>query len=121
MNDPAPHDNLLQLPEVIRRYQDGHDRHDVEVALAAFTPDARVVDEDREYRGSDEIRHWLETAAREFTYTRTPLSAEAPATERWLVVNRLEGDFPGGVVDLRYQFGLTGDLIAELVITPSAS
>jgi len=34
------------------------------------------------------------------------------------VVNHLEGDFPGGVVDLRYQFALKGDLIAELVIAP---
>jgi hypothetical protein len=118
VNDPAPHNSRLQLPAVIRRYQDGHDRHDVEVTLSAFTLDARVVDEDHEYRGSDEIRHWLETTAREFTYTRTPVSAEALAPERWLVVNHLEGDFPGGVIDLRYQFKLTGDLISELLITP---
>ena len=36
----------------------------------------------------------------------------------WIVVNHLEGDFPGGVVDLRYRFVMTGDLIAELVIAP---
>ena len=30
----------------------------------------------------------------------------------------LEGDFPGGVVDLRYQFVLAYDRISELVIAP---
>jgi hypothetical protein len=38
--------------------------------------------------------------------------------DTWLVVNHLEGDFPGGVVDLRYRFALSGDLISELVIAP---
>ena len=36
----------------------------------------------------------------------------------WVATNRLEGDFPGGVVDLRYRFAMDGDLIAELVIAP---
>jgi hypothetical protein len=108
----------LELPEVIIRYQEAHDRHDTAAALTAFAPDARVVDENREYRGFDEIRQWLQTAASEFTYTRTLVSAEAPTTGTWLVVNHLEGDFPGGVVDLRYKFVLTADLIAELLIAP---
>jgi hypothetical protein len=118
MNDAAVPDSLLRPPEVIRRYQSSHDRRDVDGALSAFTADAKVVDEDREYRGVEEIRHWLETAASAFTYVRTLLSAETPAPGKWLVVNHLAGDFPGGVVDLRYQYRLTGDLISELLITP---
>ena len=119
MNDATrPGQDDLELPEVIIRYQEAHDRHDTAAALSAFAPDAIVVDENREYRGSDQIRHWLRTAASEFTYTRTFVSAEAPATDTWLVLNHLEGDFPGGVVDLRYKFVLTADLIAELLIAP---
>jgi hypothetical protein len=38
--------------------------------------------------------------------------------DTWLVTNRLEGDFPGGIVDLGYRFRLTGDAIAELLIAP---
>jgi hypothetical protein len=33
-------------------------------------------------------------------------------------VNHLEGNFPGGVVDLRYRFVVVDDLISELVIAP---
>jgi hypothetical protein len=67
---------------------------------------------------ADRIRHWLARASTEFTYTRTLLDAQAVDSNSWLITNRLEGNFPGGIVDLRYQFVLKGDLIAELVIAP---
>jgi len=108
----------IDLPDVIRQYQDAHDRHDTETALATFTPAARVIDEEREHQGTDEIRHWLETAATEFTYTRSLVTANALGAQTWLVVNHLEGNFPGGVVDLRYRFQLSGGLISGLVIAP---
>jgi len=113
-SEPAPAD----LPGVVRRYQDAHDRRDTDVALSAFAPDARVLDDGHEYHGSDEIRRWLSTAASEYEFTRTLVSAEAVDAETWIVVNHLEGSFPGGVVDLRYQFALRGDLISTLVIAP---
>lgn len=100
------------------RYQDAHDRRDTVTALSAFAPNARVVDDGQEYRGSDEIRDWLTHAASEYTFTRSLVRAEATGSDTWLVVNHLEGDFPGGVVDLRYQFVVTRDLISELVIAP---
>jgi hypothetical protein len=106
------------LPEVISRYQRAHDEHDTEAALATFAPDAKVVDDGNQFRGSAEIRSWLATAAREFTFTRALLRAESVGVDNWIVVNHLEGNFPGGEVDLRYQFTLEGDLIAELVIAP---
>jgi hypothetical protein len=34
------------------------------------------------------------------------------------VRNRLEGNFPGGVVDLRYEFTLSIDRISALTIAP---
>ena len=114
----TPPDAGLELPEVVTRYQDAHDRHDTVTALSAFAPNARVVDDGQEYRGSDEIRDWLTHAASEYTVTRSLVRAEATGGDTWLVVNHLEGDFPGGVVDLRYQFVVTGDLISELVIAP---
>jgi len=106
------------VPEVITRYQDAHDRHDTDVALSAFAPEAVVLDDGKEFHGSAEISTWLTTAAAEYTYTRTLVSAETTDNDTWLVVNHLEGDFPGGVVDLRYRFALRGDLISELVIAP---
>ena len=119
MHDNAtPGGGDTSLPESVRRYQDAHDRHDTDVALAAFAPDAAVFDDGKDFHGIDEIRTWLTTAASEYTFTRTLVSADVVDPETWLVVNHLEGNFPGGVVDLRYKFTLRGDLISELVIAP---
>ena len=106
------------LPSVIGRYFDAHDRRDTDAALSAFARDATVGDDGREYSGLEEIREWIAAASTQFTYTRTLLDASAQESNRWLVRNRLDGDFPGGVVELRYEFTLDDDLIAELVIEP---
>lgn len=106
------------VPDVIATYQSAHDARDTDVALATFTADARVVDDGREHVGTDAVRAWLGTEAAQYTFTRTLVDAVPEGDDRWLVVNHLEGDFPGGEVDLRYRFRLVDDRIAELVIAP---
>lgn len=108
---------MTELPDVIVRYQTAHDRNDATGALAAFTDDAVVEDDGKTYRGRDEVAHWLTTASSEFTYTRTLVSTEETATG-WLVTSHIEGNFPGGQVDLRYAFELDGTHIERLVIAP---
>jgi hypothetical protein len=117
-NTSAPSGGDTVLPEVVQQYQEAHDRHDTDIALSAFAPDAAVFDDGKEFHGTDEIRSWLTTAASEWTFTRTLVSAARVDDQTWLVVNHLEGNFPGGVVDLRYKFTLIGELISELVIAP---
>ena len=107
-----------ELPSVITVYQAAHDQHDVDAALAAFTEDAVVHDEDRDWAGLEQIRQWLTKTSTEYTFTRTLLGVEPMGTNLWLVRNRLEGNFPGGVVDLRYEFRLDGERIAGLAIAP---
>lgn len=111
MNDTA-------IPEVVGTYQDAHDRHDITAALSAFAAEATVADDGHEYHGTSEIRDWLTRTTTEFRYTRTLLSAEAVNNDTWLIRNRLEGNFPGNVVDLRYRFTVAGELITALAIAP---
>ena len=107
-----------QLPAVVRGYLTAHEAHDTDAALAAFTPTAVVVDDGSTYRGTEEVRRFLARAGAQFTYTTTLVGAERVDDEHWVATNRLQGDFPGGVVDLRHRFVLDGDRIAELVIAP---
>jgi len=116
--DDFPDDTDLPVPPVIAHYLEAHDRHDTSRALSTFIDDATVIDESREYHGIDDIRRWLDTAAREFTYTRTTLGASRIDSDTWLIENRLEGDFPGGLADLQYRFSMRAGRIAELVIAP---
>jgi hypothetical protein len=107
-----------ELPDVIRRYQDAHDGHDVDGALATFASDATVRDEGQQWLGTTEISNWLIRTSTEYTFTRMPLSVETVGDGSWEVRNRLEGNFPGNVVELRFRFDLDGDQIASLTIAP---
>ena len=104
------------LPRVISDYQAAHDRRDTPTALAQFADDAVVTDDGHTYTGTDEIDAFIRTAASEYTFTRTLLDAAEIAAGEWNLTNRLEGDFPGGTVDLSYRFRLAGDRIARLDI-----
>ena len=108
----------IELPAVITVYQAAHDQHDVDAALATFAEDAVVRDEDQDWVGLEQIRQWLTKTTTEYTFTRALLGVEPIGTNAWLVRNRLEGNFPGGVVDLRYEFELDGEHIAKLAIAP---
>jgi hypothetical protein len=108
----------VALPPVIATYQAAHDRRDVATALAQFTADAIVTDDGHTYEGRAGVESFVRTAAAAYTFTRTLLAAEETAPGSWLVTNHLEGDFPGGVVDLRYEFHLTDGHISALHIAP---
>jgi ketosteroid isomerase-like protein len=106
------------LPTPIRSFLAAHVARDAETALRAFIPDAVVVDDGSTYRGTAEVRDFLSRAGSEFTYTTTLIGVEQLPDEEWVAVNRIEGDFPGGVADLRYRFTMRGELIAALTIAP---
>lgn len=108
----------IRFPFQVAVYLDAVARDDVEASLAAFTPDAVVIDEGREYRGA-EIREWRMTSASEYTYTTDFRTLEAIDDTHFVALHHLEGDFPGGVVDLRYRFALApGGRIERLEIAP---
>lgn len=82
-------------------------------------PAAVVVDDGRTFRGTEEISGFLRHAGAEFRYTTELVGARRTDDSRWVVTQRLEGDFPGGVVELDHRFTLAGGLVAELVVVPS--
>lgn len=105
------------LPAAVARYlRDAID--DRPSTLGTFAPDARITDEGRDHDGVEAIRDWLNSAGSEYTYTTTYLGQRSDGPDRCVVATRIEGDFPGGVADLRYRFTLEGDRIRELVIAP---
>ncbi|WP_329219396.1 nuclear transport factor 2 family protein [Streptomyces sp. NBC_01485] len=107
-----------ELPDVITRYLSAHRAHDTAAAVASFAGDATVVDDGTTYEGVAAIEGWLSRVATEFTYTVELTAAERTDATHYDAVHHLEGDFPGGAVDLRYRFTLHGDLIERLVIEP---
>jgi hypothetical protein len=105
-----------QLPVTIRSFLNAHAARDTDVALPLFVSDAVVVDQDETFRGTDEILGFLRKAGAEFSYTTELIGAQRIDDEHWIAKNRLEGNFPGGIVNLDFRFAMDGDRISELVI-----
>jgi ketosteroid isomerase-like protein len=112
------------LPPVVSNYLAASDRDDVDAIVACFTEDAVVLDEDRHWRGAQAIRQWRENVATAYEYTVAIVGSQAlgevDGGQRHEVYTHLEGNFPGGQVDLTNRFTLRGDLIVGLQIVPTA-
>ncbi|MCM4083561.1 nuclear transport factor 2 family protein [Paractinoplanes hotanensis] len=107
-----------ELPTAITTYLPAHQEHATETAIGPFAADAVVTDEGQTYHGRAQIRGWLDKSAGEYTYTTEFAGASRDGGTGWDVIQHLEGDFPGGEVDLHYRFTLDGDHISRLVIEP---
>ena len=77
-----------------------------------------VTDEGHTFRGTEEVSGFLRTASSEYTYTTDLVGAQRVDDDHWVALLHLEGDFPGGVADLRYRFTLVDDLVSGLAIAP---
>ena len=111
------------LPTIISEYQAASDRGDFDAAVGCFTDDAAVIDQGQEVRGHANIRQWLKSAATEYERTVEVRGATALGTvdglDRHDVFTHLEGNFPGGTVDLTDRFGLLHGRIASLEFVPT--
>ncbi|MGA8988414.1 nuclear transport factor 2 family protein [Aeromicrobium sp.] len=107
---------MTTTPDVIARYYAAAASGDLDVLLDCFTREAYVIDEGQHYQGIAEIRRWRESVASHYTYTTEITGTEQAADGKYVVATHLEGNFPGGVVDLKQRLTVTGDLISELLI-----
>ena len=104
------------LPDTITKYLIGHVTRNVPAAMRWYTDDAEVTDDGKTYRGRDEIRAWLARSASEYSYTTELTSTRQVDEHTYVATHHLEGNFPGGTVDLDFTFTLENDVITRLVI-----
>ncbi|MBF4161607.1 nuclear transport factor 2 family protein [Nocardioides acrostichi] len=115
-NNTTPIDPA-DLPAVITRHIAAHHAHDIDAEMACFGQGATVTDDGQTYTGTAEIRAWLGRATSEYSYTIEVAGASRADVLHYDVVQRLEGDFPGGTVDLHYRFTLAdGSTVVDLQI-----
>ncbi|ARJ03950.1 hypothetical protein GCM10010988_26290 [Cnuibacter physcomitrellae] len=94
-----------ELPAAVHGFVDGWQGRDAAGVEALFADEAVVSDEGHTYRGLDEIRGWVRGSIDLFTTTLTFLRGREDDGMVGASF-RLEGDFPGGVVELEYRFRL---------------
>jgi hypothetical protein len=104
--------------DLVRRYFELDAGREIDAIVALFHDDASVVDEGETHRGTAAIRAWQLGPASRYTYTTEILDSVALAPDRHVVTGRLTGNFPGGSVELKWDFTVAGGRISRLVIAP---
>ncbi|BBY23127.1 nuclear transport factor 2 family protein [Mycobacterium stomatepiae] len=117
--------NEESMPQALSDYLAAAERRDVEAVVACFSDDASVLDEGKHRTGRAEIRRWREDVDSAFEYTSTITGftalGETDGVRRYDVFLHLEGNFPGGEVDLVNSFAIRGNRIVNLRIVPAGS
>jgi len=101
---------------VIARYFDAQAARDFDTLLTLFADDAVVIDEGQSRQGASEIRAWRENVATAYKYSTELRGVTLSGDGIYVAQVHLEGNFPGGTVDLRYRFTTDGDAIRTLEI-----
>jgi hypothetical protein len=111
--------HIPDLPTTVTAYLDADPDADPATIAGLFSADATVTDDGHTYRGRAEIIAWRADVAATFSYTTTRLRTERDDSVI-VVVNRIEGNFPGGRIDLANRFTLdTAHRIRSLTIEPT--
>lgn len=105
----------IPMPPPVQLYFQSEAFNDTQRLAECFALDAVVKDERRTHEGIEAIRAWKTQSKAATKYQVTPVSAE-PDGARVVVTGRVEGEFPGSPVMLRYLFDLQGDRISALEI-----
>jgi hypothetical protein len=114
---PTNTDNAISfsLPRPVAIYLAAVKTKDTDMLALCFADDARVHDENSDYRGLDAIRAWKQETDAKYRYVMDPLDASVSENTVKLRA-RLTGEFPGSPVELDYTFLLATDKISSLEI-----
>lgn len=113
--------STTEIPTEIDRYLQAEQASDWPAVAACFLPTGVVLDEGRTHVGRDEIAAWRADVAAKVSFTSTVIEAKPLGAEGFRLTQRIEGSFPGGVVELHFRFALRDDRIAALMILPRSS
>ena len=103
------------LPKPIAVYVSAENSGDTKLFDQAFAENATVSDESATYEGLAAIKAWKAETKRKYQHTVDPLRIEE-RDGKFVVTNRLTGNFPGSPIELEFVFTLDGDKIVSLEI-----
>jgi len=95
----------IKLPEIIKKYVDASNKHDVKSILACFSDDGVVQDEGETLRGKKAIEGWIVKTIEKYKFQFKPLSVKDDDAEVVVAVE-VSGTFDGSPVTLDYHFTL---------------
>jgi hypothetical protein len=105
-----------RLPEAIKNSLAAAQRHDPDAVALNFTADTTIREAGTTYSGHEGVRAWVRNHAEEYEDTVT--HAYSVDRGHYILVDHVEGDFPGRVADLLYEINIDeAGLIVSLRVT----
>ena len=105
----------ITLPQIIQKYVDSSNRHDVQSILSCFSDDAVVHDEAETLHGKKAIEDWITKTIEKYKFQFKPISVRQDDAEV-IVAVEVSGTFDGSPITLDYHFTIEGDKILSLTI-----
>jgi len=105
----------IKLPQIIQKYIDSSNRHDVQSILSRFSDDAVVRDEGETLRGKKAIEDWLTRTIGKYKFQLNPVTFRQDNAEV-IVAMEVSGTFDGSPITLDYRFIATNEKITSLTI-----
>ncbi len=103
------------LPKPIALYMAAENSGDTNLFDQCFAENAVVSDENETHKGLTAIKKWKAETRKKYQHTVDPLSVKKDRG-KFIVTNRLTGNFPGSPIELEFVFTLEGDKIVALEI-----
>jgi hypothetical protein len=103
------------LPKPVALYVSAENSGDLKLFDQCFTEDATVSDESQTYKSLAAIKKWKAETKKKYQHTIDPLRV-ADQGGKFVVTNRLTGNFPGSPIELDFVFAIRGDKIVSLEI-----
>jgi hypothetical protein len=97
-----------ELPNILVRYFNAQNAHDIDAMVACFASDAAVRDEGEEIVGTNAIRAWKVETSAKYRITAEPIRCVVEGGHTTVVV-KVSGTFPGSPTNLAYRFSFSGD------------
>jgi ketosteroid isomerase-like protein len=105
----------IKLPDIIQKYVEASNQHDVKSILACFADDAVVQDEGEEPRGKKAMENWIVRTIEKYKFHFNPLSVKDAGGETVVAVE-VSGTFDGSPVTLDYHFVIENGQIAAFAV-----
>jgi len=107
--------NTMKLPASVAKYVETTNAGDAVAAAKLFWESAVVQDDGAEHRGPAAIQEWVEESTRKYQAQLVPLALEESG-EHAVLRGLVSGNFPGSPIELDFEFVVSEDKIARLVI-----
>jgi SnoaL-like domain len=103
------------LPKSIALYVAAENSGDPNLFDQCFAENAIVSDENETHEGLAAIKKWKAETKKKYQHIVNPLRM-AEQGSKFIVTNRLTGNFPGSPIELDFVFTIQGDKIVSLEI-----